>query len=243
MAATFSLIDDGPSPRERVPLAVAAVGPFGERTAEHLTKAVPGARLVAASDIVNAFAVARDAVVIALWRPEPGLCELADEVAHRYATPWLPVTMDHPVIRVGPLVLPGCGPCFRCYQRRRQQHDTQPAASAALIAAYAANAAEGPAGYLPHHARIAAGMVSEMLRGIAGGGERRVHGHVPGSVTTIRLFGRGITTNLVVQCHDCLRCGGSPGPVGELETVLSRFRSMTMRPPGQQDPLAIGRVQ
>lgn len=243
MAATFPLIDDGPPPWQRVPLAVAAVGPFGERTAEHLTKAVPGACLVARSDIVNAFALARDAVVLALSRPEPALCELADEVSHRYGTPWLPVTMDHPVIRVGPLVMPGCGPCFRCYRRRRQQHDTQPEASAALLAAYAADPEAGPAGYLPHHTRIAAGVVSEMLHGIAVGDQRRLHGHVPGSVTTIRLFGRGISTNLVVRCHDCLRCGGSLGPVGELEAVVAQFRSMTMRAPSRQDPLAIARAE
>jgi bacteriocin biosynthesis cyclodehydratase domain-containing protein len=209
-------------------LGVVGIGPFGDRVAAHLMNTHPGARLVAWSDIQNAFAVGRSAVVVALWRPEPLLCEKADELAHRHGLPWLPVTMEHPVIRIGPLVWPRCGPCFRCYRARREQHDTQPAATAALLKAYEDDSSAGPGGYLPHQARMAAAIARQMLGCLAvGDGQGEV---AAGQVTTLRLLGGGMSVSRVIACHDCRRCGGPPGPVGNLPEVLSGSRNWVLEP-------------
>jgi bacteriocin biosynthesis cyclodehydratase domain-containing protein len=215
MAATVPLRDDRARSGLRASLGVVGVGPFGDRVAAHLVDTYPDARMVAAPDIRNAFTVARSAVVVALWRPEPALCEKADELAHQQGLPWLPVTMEHSVVRIGPLVCPRSGPCFRCYRARREQHDTQPVAAAALLRAYEDDPAAGPGGYLPHQARIAAGMARKALGG------RPAEG-VAGHVTTVRLLGGGMSVSHVVACHDCSRCGGPPGPVGNLAAVLSK---------------------
>jgi bacteriocin biosynthesis cyclodehydratase domain-containing protein len=224
MAAAFPVTAAPVTDPASMPFAVVSIGPFGEQAARHLLRALPGALALARSDLLNAFATARRAVLLALWRPEPALCERADELAHHRGTVWLPVTMDPPVVRVGPLVVPGSGPCFRCFHRRRQQHDTQPAATAGLLAAYAADPEAGPAGYLPHHARLAAAIAAQMVSTGRGGRGEGWGESGPGMVTTIRLFSPAMTTTSVVGCHDCPRCGGPPGPAGELAAVLAGFR-------------------
>lgn len=234
MAAAFSLTSPSPAGSDAVPFAVVSTGPFGTRVASHLLRALPGARAVAPNDLPNAFAASRQAVLLALWRPEPALCERADELAHHRSVAWLPVTMDHPVIRVGPLVIPGSGSCFRCFHRRRQQHDTQPATTAALLTAYAADPATGRAGYLPHHARLAAAIAAQKVAGDLAGYDAGRGAAEPGEVVTIRLFSPAMTTSSVIGCHDCPRCGGAPGPAGGLAAALASFRRSAQRAPGRR---------
>lgn len=224
MADALPLTDGRVSPG-RASVAVASSGAFGDRVAECLSTTLPHVRTTSA-DVSNAFAVARDAVVLALWRPEPALCEQADEAAHRFRIPWLAVIMEHPVIRVGPLVNPGLSPCFRCYQRRRQQHDTQPAATSALLAAYAADSGLGPTGYLPHQGRLAAGVARRLLDEILPGPAIKDGRSTPGQVTTIRLLGGGMNSSSVIACHGCLRCGQVQGPAGHLAEALAGVWSM-----------------
>jgi bacteriocin biosynthesis cyclodehydratase domain-containing protein len=199
-------------------VALAGAGPFGMRVASLLAAAHPGYREASATlaEISAAFTEPTTAVVIALWRPEPDLCDAADSMSYRYQRPWLPVVMEHPVIRIGPLVRPPAGPCFRCYARRRRQHDRQPWVTAALQAAYDKDQACGPGGFLPHHARLAAAVARDMLRRLQACSPGRT-GPELGDVTTIRLSDMGLNIGLrssrVIACHDCDRCGeaGLPG--------------------------------
>lgn len=244
MAATLHVDDAFPVNRPRSPsgddtsLSVIGLGPFGERVAQHLLGTRPDAKRVAAADLGNAFTATGEAVVLALWRPEPELCEQADELSWRRGVPWLPVVMDHRAVSVGPLVSQP-GPCFRCYRRRREQHDVQPAATAALLAAYARDAGAGPAGYLPHHARMAAGLATQMLRGdLVPAAAGRPAGPASGLVATVRLLQERITVSPVVACHDCARCGGPPGPAGDLARVLARFRQDHPARPAGRHPVA-----
>jgi bacteriocin biosynthesis cyclodehydratase domain-containing protein len=229
MATAFPVKGAGVLPDPGISLTVMGAGLFGERVARHLLSTYAHADTVAAPDLRNAFAGTRDAVVVALWRPEPALCELADELSHRHHRPWLPVIMEHRVIYAGPLVSPH-SPCFRCYRRRREQHDIQPAATAALLAAYAGDPAAGPGGWLPHHARLAAGVAGQMLRTLAEAGPGRREDRGGGQVATIRLLGGSISLSPVVACHDCDRCGGPPGPAGGLDAVLTGFRARKTKP-------------
>lgn len=150
------------------------------------------------------------AAVVALWRPLPELCEQVDTAAATSGLPWLPVVAEHPHLVVGPWIQPGTAPCHRCYRHRRAQHDTQPAATAALTAAYQADDTLGPGGHLPHHVRQAVGLA--MVARTAAD---------PGLVHSLHLLTGHMSSHRVVACHGCPRCGaekplGTGGAIADL---------------------------
>jgi bacteriocin biosynthesis cyclodehydratase domain-containing protein len=181
-----------------VRVGVLGVGPFGRRVAALLAPhAVP----------VDGFTDDIDVLVAVLWRPAPALCAELGAAAGDRA--WLPVVVEHPHLVVGPYVAPG-GPCLDCYQRRRQQHESPDAVTADLHAAYDADPALGPAGFLPHQARYAAALVLAALR------EARA-----GWLTVQHLVSGSVATHHVIGVHDCARCGE---PVhGGLSAALAPF--------------------
>ncbi|MFG2719314.1 TOMM precursor leader peptide-binding protein [Streptomyces sp. NPDC048416] len=175
-----------------------ATGAFGDSVVTKLREVLPDTEALAPNDLSRAFMGNPSLVVLALWRPSPGLCQRADRLAAEYAVPWLPVILEHPVLRIGPYVHPGQGPCFDCYQSRRRQHDEHHRTTAALYDAYDAAEEVGPGGHLPHHARLAAATAVLHIRA-----------DNPNTVTTVRLSSAHIATHRVVACHGCGRCGPS----------------------------------
>jgi bacteriocin biosynthesis cyclodehydratase domain-containing protein len=223
MASAIRVIDTPP----RYP-AVASTGQFGERVSAFLAADLPERREFSARHrgLIDAFA-SSSVVILALWRPDHGLCESADELSFQHRVPWLPVIMEHPVIRIGPMVRPPAGPCFRCYANRRVQHDRDRWAAAILDAAYSNDHACGPKGYLPHHARLAAALARARL-------DRPVPanaGQVADAVTTIRLLAGDLRTWPVVACDGCDRCEPSapPGRPDWLSELSARVRADGVR--------------
>ncbi|MEU8823594.1 TOMM precursor leader peptide-binding protein [Streptomyces sp. NPDC048636] len=188
--------------RENV--VVLGSGPFGRRVAEMMEKCHPGVRLHPGEDPRAAFDGTADAVVIASWRPAPALCENADRLAHRTGTPWLPVVDENPYLMVGPWVVPGAGPCFRCYALMRR-HGAARDASTAPHRAHGNAPDRDSAGYLPHGARIAGGIALSRLQR---------PDRVTGRVTRVSLRDLSVSSDVVVPCRDCDRCGGAPGERG-----------------------------
>jgi bacteriocin biosynthesis cyclodehydratase domain-containing protein len=182
------------------PAAFLGAGAFGNRVAGLLAAARPGGRTF--TDPGAAFSNETGPVIVALWRPAPALCERVDELAFTAGRPWLPVIMEHPVVRVGPLVTPPSAPCFACYQQRRRQHDDHRETTRLLHAAYDRDDACGPAGFLPQHARTAAAVAWAMLD--AG---------QAGQVVTVRLTAPGLSAGRVLPVHGCARCSPPPDPV------------------------------
>ncbi|WP_157252764.1 TOMM precursor leader peptide-binding protein [Nonomuraea typhae] len=168
--------------------ALVGVGDFGARVVQMMNGR-------AIDELDRAFKDGHEAVVAAFWRPHPRECERADELSHATGVPWLPVIMDSGTITVGPFVRPGEGPCFRCYAERRVQHDKKWISTRALNAAYDADPAGGPAGYLPHHARMAAAVATTVL-------ERAT----VGSVVAIVLRQLSVSSDRVIGRHGCDRC-------------------------------------
>jgi bacteriocin biosynthesis cyclodehydratase domain-containing protein len=217
-------------------ITLAGSGPFGRRVVSLIEPAHPGGRQADATPagITAAFTEPARAVVIALWRPDPELCDIADDLAYAHQRPWLPVIAEHPVIRIGPLVRPPAGPCFRCYARRRRQHDQQPWVTAALQATYGQEPGCGPAGYLPHHARLAAAVAADMLRRLKDDPAAPADDD-PGDVATLRLSHMGLLIGLrssrVVSCHDCGRCGTAerPGASAWLTDLVLRMGRIPAR--------------
>jgi bacteriocin biosynthesis cyclodehydratase domain-containing protein len=165
-------------------------------------------------DLTAAFTGGARAVVLALPRPSRTLCELADLAAYEHAVPWLPVILEHPFLRIGPLVVPPAGPCFRCYRARRLQHDTEREFSVAFEAAYDSGDSSGPIGYLPHHARLAAAATLRLLDQGCATSARALPG--TGQVLAYDVVSGLLSVNRVVSCHDCTHAGSDesrPAPV------------------------------
>ena len=172
-----------------------------------------------------AFGSAGIAVVVALWRPFPALCAKADELAFQVRRAWLPVIMDHPHVRVGPLVVPGSGACFGCFEARQVQHDLHRAVSAAVLAAHDRGSRLAPQGHLGHHARIAAALASVMLEQLA-----EDPGTAAGHVIASNVFGPGIRRHRVLPCPGCPRCGQPPRP-GDSDVLTGLTATMRARRP------------
>jgi bacteriocin biosynthesis cyclodehydratase domain-containing protein len=185
-------------------------GAFGRRVAGFLTDNEAGNQVahdepVDGDALESAFDPQNDAIVIALSRPNLELCQSADRLAFERNRIWLPIIMEHPVIRIGPLVRPPGGPCFTCSQRRRVQHELDDELGTVVKAAYAADRVWGPEGYLPHHARLAAAIGHGLLLA-SGRGDGRVSDKALDSVLTIQLLNNCISQDRVVSCHDCGQC-------------------------------------
>jgi bacteriocin biosynthesis cyclodehydratase domain-containing protein len=194
-------------------LALVAGGEFGHRVSQVLTQACPGSRNVTADALADAFAGDAAAVVVIAPCPAWASCERADELAYHCGKTWLPIVLEHPVLRVGPLVRPPAGPCFACYRARRFQHDTAYAVSSALNAAYDADPSLSPAGYLPQHARLAAAVATRFLA-------RGETGHV---VTFDLVSWRG-AAHRVLSCHGCDREQRASEPRTPLDLTLIAAR-------------------
>jgi hypothetical protein len=185
-------------------------GAFGNRVADFLVGNKPASQTIYEQPIDGggiepAFASQGASIVIALSRPDPELCQRADLLAFERNRIWLPIVMEHPVITIGPLVRPPGGPCFTCSHRRRVQHEIGDELSAAVTAAYKADPAWGPEGYLPHHARLAAA-IGHGLFLAPGLGDERADDEALHSVVTIQLINNYISGDRIVPCLDCVRC-------------------------------------
>lgn len=207
------------------PVAALGTGEFGSRVAGFLAD-ITDDGAVCVDDLHSAFRSTAPLVVLAAWRPSPRLCEEADQQSFLAGKPWLPVVMDHPVLRVGPLVRPPQAPCFRCFARRQAQHDGEHRSSRMLYAEYDRDDRFGPRGYLPQHARVAAAVVAGVLNAWRTTNDDGAAVPV-GEVREIRLSDQRLTTSRVVPCHDCQRCAppGSAGPVGQIQSLVTRFIS------------------
>ncbi|MET9428907.1 MULTISPECIES: TOMM precursor leader peptide-binding protein [unclassified Streptomyces] len=192
----------------------AGTGPFGRSVARLLARTTGGRDLTADlppdGDPCAAFDSAPSAVVLALWRPAPALCERVDERSHATGIPWLSVVLEPSTLQVGPLVVPGAGPCHRCLEERRTQHDRHWPETAALHAAYDRDPRCGPRGHLPQHVTTAAGLAATVLS--------RPRDHV-GQVLTARLRGVSVRRDRLLACHGCARCG-QPLPDRDLRVLL-----------------------
>lgn len=124
-----------------------------------------------------------------------------DEIAHRLGRTWIPIVFEHPVIRVGPFVRPGCGACYRCFVRRRNQHSLLPEHSSALHALYDRGESLGPSGFLPHHVELAAAILVRQC-------DRLTNGRLEtAEVVLADVISGRLSTTGVVPVHRCDRCG------------------------------------
>lgn len=177
------------------------LGEFGEHVVALLRSSARW-RVMVTGGIADAYAQDSRAVIAAMWRPCPAICEEADALAFRHQQPWLPVVMDHPHVRVGPVVVPGRGACFGCFTARCNHRDGQPDVTDALHAAFDRDPGFGPLGYLDHHARLAAALAEMALGDLSADWLAAA----AGQVLTFNVYRGDIRRHPVTACFDCTRC-------------------------------------
>src|SRR5215471_13949202 len=139
--------------------------------------------------------------VIAGWRPTPTLCELVEELSYQWQRPFVPLFQASTVLRVGPVVIPGHGPCWTCWTQRCRQHAEWPEADALIFEHYAQQSEAGPSGFLEPFAMMGAERVSCVIDQLS------TSNAVGGNIWQIDILTRDITVSRVVGLHACPRCG------------------------------------
>ena len=102
------------------------------------------------------------------------------------------------------LVVPGFGACHACAERRAVQHSPRPEEHRALREFYDANPQQGPQGFLPVFAEIAAVRLAQFVRQLEGDPAA-----VAGRVWLLNTIHRYAVSSEVVGVHGCPRCVGS----------------------------------
>jgi bacteriocin biosynthesis cyclodehydratase domain-containing protein len=192
-------VPDGPLGES---VALLRLGDFGDHVAALLCDNARWPQAMADS-VADAFEKDSRAFIAAMWRPCPAVCEEADALAFRHQRPWLPVVMDHPHVRVGPVVVPGQGACFACFTARYDQHDSQRDITAALRAGFDREPDFGPRGYLDHHARLAAALAQIALGDLS----EDWLASAAAQVLTFNVYRNAIRRHTVIARSGCPRCG------------------------------------
>lgn len=189
--------------KTRGDVAVLSVGGFGLAVADALIE--NGETREPGTDSAFAWpAPETRCLVVASWRPVPSLWKRADERAAEIGGCWLPVSLEHPIMKVGPMFTPGESPCFDCYRNRQFQHDASRHLTRMLEEAYDADDGLGPRAHLPHHARLAAAVSAPLIESALGGAD-----DMRGVGMLISLTDLGVEPARVVPCHGCAVCGSA----------------------------------
>jgi bacteriocin biosynthesis cyclodehydratase domain-containing protein len=210
---------------------VIAVGAFGRAVANRIGELADGVVITRSTGTALPLSIPRARVrVLAAWRRVPTLERELDALAFGNGrglalgpdqqgsafrglalgpdqqggawTPWLPVVLEHPVLRVGPAVVPGAGPCHGCFQRRAAQHAADRAVAGALERRYDTDPAAGPAGYLPPAALLGAALAVEAAARLA-----VLPVAEAGRLRRIDLLTQQLSAGRAVGVHGCVHCG------------------------------------
>lgn len=188
-------------------LHILAEGPFGRGVAEQLMCRVDDAAstLIPEKDHhfqASRFPLAKVHVFVAS-RPVSRLFKTMDTLAHNWKTPWLPVVLEHPYLRIGPFIEPTRGEsCYHCFERRYLQHHLTPDYLQALYHYYDHTPTAGPKGHLKVFTGLAAAHTTGLLNRYHFDGTSVID-----DVWQINLLTRESIRSKVVGIHGCPRCG------------------------------------
>lgn len=192
----------------RKPIHVLSVGPFGRAVGaafKELMPEAPGVIVTALRDDETTFPALWPTAsihILAAWRQVRALSRAFDEMCHAWRTPFIEAVMETPMLRVGPVVVPGSGACRGCYEKRTLQHASRPAQLEALWQYYDANPGRGPQGYLTPFIEIAALRLAQFVDEL-----EQNPAQAAGSVWELDVVSRLTRTGKVVGIHACPRCG------------------------------------
>jgi bacteriocin biosynthesis cyclodehydratase domain-containing protein len=184
---------------------VLTVGVFGERTADVLKELLPNVITTKPnpdnSTLPAMWPVARINVVAA-WRPVPRLYRVFDVLSHHWKTPFISATLEAPHLVVGPVIIPGSGACYGCYEKRVLQHSARPTEHLAAQKFYDDNPGAGPQGYLIPFIEMAALRLAQIIKQLDEAPES-----VAGRVWQLNTISRQVINSEVIGLHGCIWCG------------------------------------
>jgi bacteriocin biosynthesis cyclodehydratase domain-containing protein len=178
-------------------------GKFGEAVQQHLRRYRDDllCASAASSSALSDDLPPAKALALAAWRPDSKLCASLDRIAHHTGSPFLPLTIELNKVRVGPLVMPGRGCCWPCWEWRMQQNFRWRSARHALLKFYETHPESGPEGYLETVAAMAAAKMAQVIAEIENDRARA------GLVWQLDLITRQMETYQAIGRHDCSTCG------------------------------------
>ncbi|HZU66451.1 MAG TPA: TOMM precursor leader peptide-binding protein [Ktedonobacteraceae bacterium] len=187
------------------PVHIVPVGAFGQAIADVLKELLPDV-VETKPDPGNKTSPALWPVarvnILAAWRPVPQLNRLCEGISYAWKKHFIPVVLEDRSLRVGPVVVPGMGACYRCYEKRLLQHSPRQAIHSALRSHYEAHPQSGPAGYLAPFAEIAAIRLAQFIARLDADPASEA-----GRLWQMDIITRQTLTARVVGVHGCPRCG------------------------------------
>lgn len=158
---------------------------------------------------VPAFWPRSDLHVLVAGRTSRHVERMLDRSVVESRTPAVTICLEHPRLRLGPLV-DGTGACLECLHRRRAQHEHTYAKVQPLLGAYDADPRLEPFGHLPHQVALATGWLATLVEAMEHGRAQRFSGRV----SYLNLLTGASGSDHVVGVHGCRRCRQTP-PLAE----------------------------
>ena len=182
-------------------LQVFPIGTFGAAAARYLSDYSLGDLYIRQPLSAEIPGAVPDIYIVIAGRPAPHVCDRIDDLCHTTDRRFIPVVLDRFNLCLGPVVLPHCGSCWRCWLRRSQQHDPLWQQKEAIAQFYGEHANAEPKGYLEPIAMIAAARIAHTIKALRGG--KSLGGHVwQLNVATLE-----ISSGIAIGVHNCNRCG------------------------------------
>lgn len=186
-----------------------SVGAFGMAVGRYVRRLYPNIHEMTRGDISvtdGRHWPAFDLVILAASRPAPRLCERLDEISQRRRAPFIPLLVESGALRLGPVIVPGDSGCWRCWERRSQQHCAYPQERSALLEWYDAHPQVGPRGYLEAFAVIGAARIAQTITEV-----NRSAGSAAGTIWQLHMFTSKVSTGLLLGIDGCPICGLNRG--------------------------------
>lgn len=181
-----------------------SVGAFGRAVARHLKLYCPHLVEVAwtANESLDPSTwPTSDLQVIASWRIMPSLCNFLDEVSYASQRPLVPIIIESSTLRLGPIVFPGEGGCWHCWESRSRQHAKFQQERSVLWQFYEEHPDIGPGGFLEAYASIGAAQVGNVIQ------SSKILRQAAGQIWQLDLFTREVSTGYLTGVDGCPRCG------------------------------------
>ncbi len=174
-------------------------GPFGQAVADNLTQRI-NSNVYRLTDVMNNLEMLVkdvDFVAVALWRLYDRECDRLDQICNDVKVPWSCVYLMDGTLWSGPLVIPGFGPCYRCFRRRYLTHANGADREIGLMRAYMKNPDWGPSGFLSPMVWMAASILMT---------DAQVKTEQAGKIRRIDFFDGSVVDTKVIAVHNCVRC-------------------------------------
>jgi bacteriocin biosynthesis cyclodehydratase domain-containing protein len=181
-----------------------SVGAFGRAVLHFLKSFVPhieGSDWADIHDLDQDSWPLSDLQVVCAWRPVPKLCAFLDELSHRRSHPLVSVVLEPSVLCLGPVIVPGEGGCWHCWEARAQQHAQFAEERLALLQFYEKDRSAGPIGYLEPFALMGAVQIAHLIS------SREYLRQNAGFIWRINLYTREVSVGHLIGVHGCPRCG------------------------------------